>query len=257
MQQAHVPIEPQVNLSGAGTGKLCPNIQVQGFRAAGAEPRRHDVSMLNGVTGSLAMVGGLARGLWLLRAHSRWMGINLGLALVPLVLAVGLFRGRRARGVLWWAGVLVFLAFLPNAPYVLTDVVHLHGDVRAAGSRRAAVFGVLPLYGLFILIGMESYTICVRLLRQYLTRAGWRRKETVVIVAVHLVCAVGVVVGRVQRLNTWDILRPSRFAGGVEGAFTHPLLIGATAVAVVVGSISLEWVTVTCGHLVLRGARHS
>jgi uncharacterized membrane protein len=102
---------------------------------------------------------------------------------------------------------------------------------------------------------MESYTLCVRLLRQYLTRAGWRRKEIAVIAAVHLVCAVGVVLGRVQRLNSWDVLRPSRFLAGVEGALTHPLLIAATAVAVVVGSVSLEWITVTCGHLVVRRVR--
>ena len=114
---------------------------------------------------------------------------------------------------------------------------------------------MLPLYALFILIGMESYTLCVRLLRQYLARAGWRRRETALIATVHLVCAVGVVVGRVQRLNSWDVLRPSRFVTGVEGAFTHPLLIGATAVAVVVGSVSLEWITVACGHLVGRGVR--
>jgi uncharacterized membrane protein len=175
--------------------------------------------------------------------------------MVPLVLAIVLFRGRRARGVLWWAGLFTFLAFLPNAPYVLTDVVHLAGDVRAAGSRRVVLFGVLPLYALFILIGMESYTLCVRLLRQYLTRAGWRRRELGVIAAVHLVCAIGVVVGRVQRLNSWDVLRPSRFLAGVQGAFDHPLLIGATVVAVVVGSVSLEWITVTCGHLVVRRAR--
>ena len=232
---------------------------VQRSRRGGATPAagsyRHHDRMLTTVTGSLAVVNGLARGLWLLRAHSRWMGINLGLALVPLVLAVVLFRGRRGRGVLWWAGLLTFLVFLPNAPYVLTDVVHFGGDVRTAGSQRAALFGVLPLYALFILIGMESYTLSLRLLRQYLTRAGWRRRETAVIAAVHLVCAVGVVVGRVQRLNSWDVLRPARFAAGVEGAFAHPLLIAATTVAVVLGSVSLEWITGLCGRLVARAPR--
>jgi uncharacterized membrane protein len=204
------------------------------------------------VTGTLAMAHGVAHGVWLLRTHSRWMGVNLGLALVPLVLAVGLFRGRRARGVLWWAGVLTFLVFLPNAPYVLTDVVHLGTDVRTAGSERAAVLGVLPLYGAFFLVGMESYTLSLRLLRQHLARAGWHHRESAVTAAVHLACAVGVVVGRSQRLNSWDVLNPSRFASGVAGAFGHPVFIIATVVAVVVGTLMLDRITVACGRLVMR-----
>jgi uncharacterized membrane protein len=180
------------------------------------------------------------------------MGTNLLLALVPLALAVVLFRGRRARGPLWWAAALVFLVFLPNAPYVLTDVVHLGDDIRTAGSPRLAVFGLMPLYGLFMLAGMESYTLSLRLMRQYLARAGWRHREPAVTAAAHLVCALGVMVGRVARLNSWDVLHPSRFAAGVAGALAHPLLIVATAGVLALGSLSLDWVTTTCGRAIAR-----
>jgi uncharacterized membrane protein len=210
--------------------------------------------MLPPVAASPAIAHSVAHGVWLLGAQSQWMGINLALALVPLVLAALLFRGRRARGVLWWAGVGVFVVFLPNAPYVLTDVVHLSGDIRTAGSRRAVVLGVLPLYGLFFLIGMESYTLSLRLLRQHLVQTGWRHRETAVTAGVHVACAVGMVVGRVQRLNSWDILRPSRFAAGVVGAFNHPVLIIATVAAVVVGTIPLDRITTACGRRAARPA---
>jgi uncharacterized membrane protein len=50
---------------------------------------------------------------------------NLLLALVPLVLSMLLFEDERTRGWFWWLGVGLFVAFLPNAPYALTDVIHL------------------------------------------------------------------------------------------------------------------------------------
>src|SRR5439155_10206791 len=99
---------------------------------------------------------------WLLRGHAGWMGVNLALAAVPLVLAAALFRGRRRRGLLWWSGVAAFAAFLPNAPYVMTDVLHFAADVITAPTRRAVYFGMLPLYGVFVLTGMASYLACMR-----------------------------------------------------------------------------------------------
>ncbi len=51
---------------------------------------------------------------------------NLYLAAIPAVVALLLFRRPASRSVAWFAGFGVWLLFLPNAPYVLTDVVHLH-----------------------------------------------------------------------------------------------------------------------------------
>ncbi|MCY7282219.1 MAG: DUF1361 domain-containing protein, partial [Cyanobacteria bacterium CAN_BIN43] len=83
----------------------------------------------------------------ILHSNARWMGWNLFLAIVPLILSVLLFRRtqlnssaivesrhRRRRSWLWWLGVLTFIAFLPNAPYILTDVIHFINDVRYASS---------------------------------------------------------------------------------------------------------------------------
>jgi uncharacterized membrane protein len=51
---------------------------------------------------------------------------NSLLALVPLALALVVFRRGARTGTFWWrAGVAIFVVMLPNAPYVLTDVIHL------------------------------------------------------------------------------------------------------------------------------------
>lgn len=57
--------------------------------------------------------------------HSRFLIINLVLAWLPLLLALGVSRARHR-----WAAAafgLVWLAFLPNAPYLVTDLIHLSG----------------------------------------------------------------------------------------------------------------------------------
>ncbi len=72
----------------------------------------------------------IARVVQVLRINMSWMTWNLFLAFIPLALSVWLFRFRRGSSWLWWLGFLVFYAFLPNAPYLLTDVIHLIDDIR-------------------------------------------------------------------------------------------------------------------------------
>ncbi|NEP06629.1 MAG: DUF1361 domain-containing protein, partial [Okeania sp. SIO4D6] len=31
---------------------------------------------------------------------------------------------------MWWFCLFIFIAFLPNTPYVLTDIIHLDQDIR-------------------------------------------------------------------------------------------------------------------------------
>nr|MDT0667417.1 DUF1361 domain-containing protein [Micromonospora sp. DSM 115978] len=58
------------------------------------------------------------------RSNGRWMTWNTLLAWVPVLLAGVLFRGVADRHVsrspVWWAGLVLFALFLPNAPYVVT-----------------------------------------------------------------------------------------------------------------------------------------
>lgn len=62
----------------------------------------------------------------------RFLIWNLGLAWIPFVLSLGVaaVHGQGRRRPLLWALGLSWLLFLPNAPYVITDFVHL--SVRSA-----------------------------------------------------------------------------------------------------------------------------
>jgi uncharacterized membrane protein len=136
--------------------------------------------------------------------NGRWMTWNLVLALIPAVLAVAVFRHRGPRTALWWTGAGLYALFLPNAPYVVTDLVHLRDDVLRAGSDLGVIAAVLPTYAVFIATGFLAYALAVRELGRYLARMGLAHWRGPAEVATHALCAVGVVLGRVARLNSWE-----------------------------------------------------
>lgn len=136
--------------------------------------------------------------------NGRWMAWNLVLAIIPAVLAVVVFRHRGPRTALWWAGAALCALFLPNAPYVVTDLVHLRDDVLLADTDVAVITAVLPTYAAFIAAGLVAYWLVVRELGSYLTGAGLGRWRGPAEVATHALCAAGVVLGRVARLNSWE-----------------------------------------------------
>ncbi len=136
-----------------------------------------------------------------------WMVWNTFLALIPAALAVGLFRPGVRRGVLWWLGAATFVAFLPNAAYVLTDVVHLPADLRAASGSAPLTLAVLGAYAAFAAIGFAAYAYSVLRLIGYLREQGLRPATLIAAeLGVHFLVTIGVILGRVFRFNSWDLL---------------------------------------------------
>lgn len=179
------------------------------------------------------------QGLELAADNRAWMSWNLLLAAVPAVLAVALFRHRGRRGGTWWAGLVAFILFLPNAPYVLTDLVHLRADVAAAPTDAVVVFAVLPLYSAFIAAGFLAYGLAVAEVGSFLDRHGLGDRRGAIELGLHLVSAVGIVLGRIARLNSWDTVTTP--VGTVERSLTTlswrwaPVAIAVMFVAVWVG----------------------
>lgn len=178
------------------------------------------------------------------RANRFWMTWNLILAFIPAVLAVVLLARPHRRTAGWWLGVAALVAFLPNAPYVVTDLIHLRRDAAAATGDGVLVFGILPLYAGFVLAGFTAYLVCTELVAREVRRVRPAVGRWVVELAVHALCAVGIVLGRISRLNSWDtVLQP---AGTLERAFATLTWRGAPLAFLAV------FVAVACTHLVLR-----
>ena len=102
------------------------------------------------------------------------MGWDLILAVVPLALAIVLFRRGLSRGPLWWAGLVLFVLFLPNAAYPLTDFLHFVLKVRQRPHLPAWAVGLLvvPEYFLYIGASFLAYVLSLQFLGEYLRRIG-------------------------------------------------------------------------------------
>ncbi len=141
------------------------------------------------------------------------MGWDIVLLVAPILLAAWLFTRDHRRGPLWWPGLIVFVLFLPNAPYAFTDVLHLVFKIRKQPYLPvwAVALIVIPEYILYIGAGLQSYTFSLLLLRRYLRKHGLGRFFHALEFALHVLCAQGIFLGRRLRLNSWDVFRdPSR-----------------------------------------------
>jgi uncharacterized membrane protein len=131
-----------------------------------------------------------------------WMVQNTVLAWIPVLVAIPLFRvwdrrpGLPARTPLWWAGAVLFVLFLPNAPYVVTDLVHLRADVHRLGPGGPVATTVLPVYGLLVASGFLAYYLALAQLGHYLERVGLAHRVAATTVALHTLVAVGILLGR-------------------------------------------------------------
>ena len=65
---------------------------------------------------------------------------------------------------------------------------------------------IVPIYILFIGTGWFAYVFSLVNLRKYLTKCQLDRYTQLAEISIHLLCAIGIYIGRFIRLNSWDIV---------------------------------------------------
>lgn len=169
---------------------------------------------------------------------------NLVLAVAPAV-AAWLFTkaaGRGMHAVIQYALFALWLLFLPNAPYVLTDFQHL------GHSRNVPVWYDVVLMascaGTALLLCYVSLAdVQAVIARRFSARLGWA------LAAVSLfLSGFGIFLGRFLRLNSWDVLvNPLRIVSSTVHWLSHPLP-RAEALSVTL----LYGITLLLGYIALR-----
>ncbi|HEX3251574.1 MAG TPA: DUF1361 domain-containing protein [Pyrinomonadaceae bacterium] len=175
--------------------------------------------------------------------YYRFLLGNLFLACVPLFLSTVLRVINRLR--LHWtmmAGVsCLWLLFLPNAPYILTDILHLTRTSDAPAWYDLAL--LLSCSGTGLLLGYLSLIDVQRIVaRRFNPLLGW----LFAIVSLGL-SGFAIYLGRFLRWNSWDVLvTPTRLLE-IAGAVMHPVAnVHALSVTLIFGVI------LTLGYITLR-----
>jgi uncharacterized membrane protein len=191
------------------------------------------------------------------RLQLPWMGVNFVLAVLPGIGAYVLHRWWARIGPLRWAILVAVALLLPNAPYVVTDLIHLGPDIRWAPTRLDVLAGVIPLFTVLVATGVLSYAYTLHLMRKHMRLAAWsRRRRIVTEVAVNLLCALGVALGRISRLNSWDALRPDRLLHGLRVVSLDPRSVVLALLVVVVAGVAVDWLASGAAHSVRDRLRH-
>lgn len=140
----------------------------------------------------------------ILLGNMHMIGWNSFLALIPILCGWPMFKTQQKLLKVTFAFLWFF--FLPNTLYILTDLQYFPEQWDAMST-----FGKLGLviqYSLYELLGLGSFLLAIYLLEKTLLRSRWRENKVLLpflLVTVNFFIGFGMVLGRVQRLNSWDI----------------------------------------------------
>lgn len=117
----------------------------------------------------------------------------------------------------WYGYFICWLLFIPNAPYILTDLFHLFD-------------GGVPLwFDLFVIFsfawnGMMLGYISIRSMENMWSQRHSRWPAWLFTFPVMFLCGMGVYIGRFLRYNSWDIVKdPLTLLGDMRDIVLHPV----------------------------------
>jgi len=148
-----------------------------------------------------------------------FMPWNLFLAWLPYLISSGLTRtGSRFVRV---TGLVIWLLFIPNSFYILTDLYHLadgHRNPRVPEWYDLVLILSFAMNGL--LLGIRSAQQVEKLLAPDASFLG----RWVFLYPIMWLNSLGVYIGRVLRYNSWDIVsNPIDLVGDMARMIVHPL----------------------------------
>lgn len=182
--------------------------------------RRMTIVLMLGLL-SLVSVGFWLAGAVVNKSFDYWYLIwNLFLAWVPLGLVSWLMIVLRRYPWLNWRPMLLttlWLLFLPNSFYLVTDFIHLQTSSRVDILYDSVMFESFVVTGL-MLGCLSLYLVHAQLLRRVSVRAS-----TWLIAIALLMCSFAIYLGRDLRLNSWDLLvNPAGILFSVSDPFFNP-----------------------------------
>lgn len=195
--------------------------------------------LASGLCGALLLVRGVETG----SSGYRFLVWNLFLAWVPFLFALALYdASRHDRSRAWQLALAAgWLLFLPNAPYIVTDFLHV-GVIGGAPIWFDALL-VATFAATGVLLGLGSLLLVHSVVsRSWREVWGW-----LMLVPVLGLCSLGIVLGRIYRFNSWDALsQPDAVLRVIAKGLADPAdaahevaLLGAVTISLAIGYLVL------------------
>ena len=132
-------------------------------------------------------------------ADSLFLIWNIFLAWIPYFISS--FFIKKDMSLKYFAGFFIlWLLFFPNAPYLVTDVLHL------AGRMSQSLWYDSLLYFFFGWIGLLLGMLSLFHIHQYLKTHFNNLISEIIIFCICFVSSLGVYLGRFERWNSWDVV---------------------------------------------------
>jgi len=180
---------------------------------------------------------------------------NLFLAWLPLVFVLCLLPVITRYGWTSWLGILLtllWLTFLPNSFYMVSDFIHLQDFARVNIVFDAVTFASFVLTGL--LVGFTSvYLVHIELIKRIRKFNAWGWVSLVL-----ALCSFAIYLGRDLRMNSWDIFtNPAGILFNVTDPIVNPRAHALAFTTTLTFFIFLISFYVVVWHLVSAIARNS
>lgn len=168
--------------------------------------------------------------------HYAFLYWNLLLALIPLGVSLPLFLFKEAskKSLLAWPILGLWLLFFPNAPYMISDLMHIYRPSPMPFWYDPLMLGASAFSGVYS--GFLSLWIVEKFLRLHWPQ--WLVNLSVFMI--WWLTGLGIYLGRISRWNSWDLWQqPSALFDDIVGIILHPGQHGEASSLIVLYSVFL------------------
>lgn len=152
---------------------------------------------------------------------------NSFLALIPVLFGDLMLKTKR--NLLKAIYGFIWLIFLPNTIYTLTDISHLFEDWDKVDLLFKAI--LMLEYGILMIVGFLTFIYAVYFFEKLLENKNKKRRKLstyLVVFILNFIVGFGVILGNIQRTNSWYIFtNPTRVINDSVEVFFSPELIFA------------------------------
>ncbi|WP_299679224.1 DUF1361 domain-containing protein [uncultured Dokdonia sp.] len=156
--------------------------------------------------------------------HYLFLVWNLFLAFIPYGITY-LLRSQKSGNNTWILipSIGIWLLFLPNTPYLITDLQHLK-----YASQEMVWYDTLLLFS-FAAYGLFIMTLTIQDMQKVLSKKIASKWFPFLLISIFIGCGFGIYLGRFLRWNSWDILQnPMALLEDIIMRIRHPFTYAQT-----------------------------